>query len=407
MITFTVLLLSLFLVAIFSAAETSFVSADKVSLVVLENQFQFRSVFFFLRDNKAFFATIVVASNLFITIYSSMAEVLFHERMEIGMPVVLLLTTLIGLLFGELIPKSIALESSESSAKYLLPGVKLFHEITKPLVNFTADVSTYIAKSVFHYSNPPMIFERRDVYRFLGSTVSSGYLDKIESEIIRKLLTNSNVPVKNFSVPRTQIVAVKLGTRIEKLREVFEKTGKTKILVFDSSLDNIVGVVHAKDIFREVEQVDQLISDVLFVPESITIVDILEKFRAEKVYVAILIDEFGGTAGLVTASDIMEVFLGDVVPVAGGTEDNLLRINNRQFIVHGSLEVGELEKKLKVKLLPRKYFQTKGDFTTIAGLVIYCAGRIPSEGEKIYIEGHEFQILKSDGRKLESLKLTL
>ena len=394
------LIISLFFIAIFSAAETSFVAANKVSLVVLPSRFQFKSAFFFLKDNKSFFATIVVGSNLFIAIFSSVADILFHERMGIEMSVVLPLTTFIGFFFGELIPKSIALESSESSAKYLLPIVKLFYLVAKPLVIFTANVSTRIAKSVFHSSAQSTIFERRDVYRFLGNTVSSGYLDKIESELIRKLLINANLPVKNFSVPRTQIVAVELATGIDKLRETFEKTGKTKVLVFDSSLDNIVGVVHAKDIFMEVEKVDQLISDVLFVPENITIIDLLEEFRTEKVYVAILIDEFGGTSGLVTSSDIMEVFLGDVVPLAGQTEAKLKRINSRQYIIHGSTEVTELETSLRIKL-------SKGDFTTVAGLMISRAGKIPSEGEKIYIDGYEFQVLKSDGRKLESLKLTL
>jgi CBS domain containing-hemolysin-like protein len=320
--------------------------------------------------------------------------------MGIEMSVVLPLTTFLGFFFGELIPKSIALESSESSAKYLLPIVKLFYLVAKPLVIFTANVSTRIAKLVFHSSAQSTIFERRDVYRFLGNTVSSGYLDKIESELIRKLLINANLPVKNFSVPRTQIVAVKLATGIDKLREIFEKTGKTKVLVFDSSLDNIVGVVHAKDIFIEVEKVDQLISDVLFVPENITIIDLLEEFRTERVYVAILIDEFGGTSGLVTSSDIMEVFLGDVVPLVGQTEAKLKRINSRQYIIHGSTEVTELETSLRIKL-------SKGDFTTVAGLMISRVGKIPSEGEKIYIDGYEFQVLKSDGRKLESLKLTL
>jgi len=418
MTEFLILFTSLFLVAVSSAAETSFVAADKVSLVVAQREptespgrLRFNALFFFLRDNQSFFATIVVASNLFVTLFSSVAELFFHEQMGIEMSAVFPVATFIGFFFGELIPKSAALESPESSARYLLPAVMLFHLAAQPLVKFTANISNYIvahlAPSVFNSSTHSTIFERRDVYRFLGRTVSSGYLDKIESEIIRKLITNANMPVKNFSVPRTQIVAVKLGTGIDKLREVFEKNGKTKVLVFDSSLDNIVGVVHAKDIFMEVERVDQLISDVLFVPENITIKDLLEEFKAEKVYVAILIDEFGGTSGLVTSSDIMEVFLGDFVPRVRvhtpGTEsmeDKLKQLNGRQFIVHGTLEINELEKRLRIKL-------PKGDFASVAGLVISKLGRIPSVGERVYINGHEFQVLESDGRKLESLKLTL
>jgi len=138
-----------------------------------------------------------------------------------------------------------------------------------------------------------------------------------------------------------------------------------------------------------------------------TIVDLLEEFRVEKVYVAILIDEFGGTSGLVTSSDIMEVFLGDFVPLvrvhsfgSGQTEEKLEQITNRQFIVQGTMEITDLEKKLGINL-------PKGDFTSVAGLVISQLGKIPSDGERISIEGHEFLVLKSDGRKVDSLKLTL
>lgn len=399
MIEVIVLAISLVLVACFAAAETSFVTADKVALVVNRgSRFQFKSAFYFLRNNEVFFATVVVASNIFITIFSSLAEITFHEKMRIGMSVVLPVTTFIGFLFGELIPKSVALESPESVTRILLPFVRLFYFVAQPAVKFTASVSTYIAKIFFHSSPQSAVFQKRDVYRFLGDTVGSGYLDKIESDIIRRLLANAGLPVRNVAVPRTQIVAAKLGTGIEKIREIFEKTGKTKVIIYDVSIDNIVGVVHAKDIFRDVETAEQIISDVLFVPENITVVDLLEEFRAEKVYAAILIDEFGGTAGLVTSSDIMELFLGDVAIWA--SEEKIKRIGNKQFMLHGNTEIAELESNLKMKI-------PKGDFTTIAGLVISQVGRIPLQGEKIYIDGHEFRVVESDGRKVETLKLTL
>ncbi len=390
---------SLFLVACFAAAETSFVAADKVALVIHRgSRFQLKSAFFFLGNNEIFFATVVVASNLFITVFSSFAEIAFHERMRIAMPVVLPITTFVGFLFGELVPKSIALESSESVAGVLLPFVRLFYAAVQPAVKFTAIVSAAIARVFFHTAPQTAVFQRRDVYRFLGETIGSGYLDKIESDIMRRLLANASLPVRNVAVPRTQIVGAKLGTGIDKIREIFERTGKTKVVMYDLSIDNIVGVIHAKDIFKEVETADQIISDVLFVPENISVIDLLEEFRMEKVYVAILIDEFGGTAGLVTSSDLMELFLGDVA--IWTSEEKIRRGGNKQFIVHGDTEIAELESNLKMKI-------TKGDFTTVAGLVISQAGRIPLQDERVYVDGNEFQVLDSDGRKIKTLKLTL
>ncbi len=399
MVQIILLVVSLVLVAIFSAAETSFVAADKIALTINGgSKFETNSIFFFLKNNELFFATVVVASSLAITTFSSVSEIYFHEGLGIGVSIILPLTTLVGFLFGELVPKSLALESPEGVAHLMLPFVRSFYFIAKPLVRFTATFSKFIVRVVFRSPEKAPVFQKRDVYRFLGDTVASGYLDKIESDIIRRLLVNSTVPIRNFLVPRTQLVGVDIHTGIDKLRGVFEKTGKTKIIIYDSSIDNVVGIVHAKDIFKEVDAIDQIVSDVLFVPESISLLDVLEEFRAERVYSAIVIDEFGGTAGLVTSSDIMEIFLGEVA--IWSTEENMQQVSGKQFLLQGSTAVSELERMLNIRL-PR------GDFTTISGMIVSRAGRIPLQGERININGLEFQIIKSDGRKLDAVKLAL
>ncbi len=391
--------ISIILMACFAGAETSFVSSDKVALIVdRRSDFRFKSAFFFIQNNELFFATVVVASNLFITIFSSLAEILFHERMQLNMATVLPLTTAIGFFLGELIPKSVALERAEPTAKILIPVVNSFYIIVRPVVKLTAKVSTLIAGFFFSPSSKPAIFQRRDVYRFLGNSVGGGYLDKIESEMIRKLIANAGLPVKNIAVPRTEIVSVKLGTGISRVREVFEKSRKTKVVVYDASIDNVVGVVYAKDIFKDVERVNELVSDVLFVPENISVIDLLDEFRTEKVYIAILIDEFGGTSGLVTSSDVMELFLGEVA--IRDSEQRIKHLGARQYILPGNTEIADVERTLQIKL-------PKGEFATIAGLLISRLGRIPVTGERIVLGRAEVQVLESDGRKLEKLKLVL
>ncbi len=397
MLEIAAIALFLLLIACFEGAETSFVSADKVALIVdRRSKFRFNSTFFFLQNNELFFATVVVATNLFMTLFSSAAEVLLHENMHLDMIKVMVLTTAVGFLFGELIPKSIALERSESAAKILMPVVNGFYFIAQPVVTLTAAISTLIAGYMFKSSSKPGMFQRRDVYRFLGNSVGGGYLDKIESEMIRKLIANGNLPVRNIAVPRTDIVAAKLGTNINKVRELFEKRRKTKVVVYDSTIDNIVGVVYAKDIFREVAKIDELVSDVLFVPENMSVIDLLEEFRTEKVYIAILIDEFGGTSGLVTSSDVMELFLGEVA--IRDSEQKIERLTPKQYVLKGNTEISEIESELKLKL-------PSGEFTTIAGLLISELGRIPLTGERISFGRVEIQVLASDGRRLDKVKL--
>jgi len=394
-----IIILSLLLVGMFSAAETSFVAADKIALTIkVRSKYKSNSVIFFLKNNELFFATVVVASSLAVTTFSSVSEIFFHEGLGVGKSVLLPIITLAGFLLGEMIPKSLALESPEVVSQLMLPFVRLFYLVAKPLVNFTANFSGFIARVVFRSPQRTAVFQRRDVYRFLGDTVAGGYLDKIESDIIRRLLVNASLPVKNFLVTRTQLVGVDIHTRVGKLREVFEKSEKTKVIIYDSTIDNVVGVVHAKDIFKDVKSVDRLVSAVLFVPESISVLDLLEEFKAEKLYTAIVIDEFGGTAGMVTASDIMEIFLGDVA--IWSTEEGMKQIGGKQFLLQGNALISEVEKTLNIKF-------PKGDFSTISGLIVSTAGRIPSTGERLYINEHEFQILESDGRKLEKVKLIL
>ncbi len=400
MIEIIVLLLSLFTMALFAAVETAFVSSDKVALVIdLPPGTESRSVLYFLRNNEVFFATVVVASNVFVTVFSSISEFYFHTSLKIQLPIVIGATMVAGFLLGELIPKSLAIENPEPIAKFLLPFVRAFAFLTKPIVAATAAGSSFLARVVFNSpSSNSLMFQRRDVYRFLGTTAKGGYLDKIESDLIRRLLENASVPVKNIAVPRTEIVAVKSGTRIEKLREAFEKTGKSKVIVYDSTIDNVIGVVYAKDIFKDVQLTDELVNDVLFVPEQISVVDLLDEFRNEKVYVAILIDEFGGTSGLVTSSDVMELFLGEVA--IWDSEVRVKAIGPKQFVLQGNAELHEIEEAAGVTF-------PSGEYSTVAGLIISQIGRIPSRGEVFMIGNLEFQVVRADGRKISTLKLIL
>lgn len=394
-----IILISLIFVGIFSAAETSFVAADKVALAVTgRTKIETSSVLFFLKQNDLFFATVVVATSLAITTFSSVSQIMLHENLGFGASVILPLTTVVGFLIGELIPKSLALESPETIARGILPFVRLFYLIAHPLISMTARFSNFFVGILFDSKERSGIFQRKDVYRFLGTTVTGGYLDKIESDIIRRLLTNAALPVKNFVVPRTQLVGLDIHSKVDKLRDLFEKTGKTKVLVYDSSVDNVIGVVHAKDVFNDARRIDELISDVLFVPESISLFEVLEEFKSERVYSAIVIDEFGGTLGLVTASDIMETFLGEVA--TWSTVENLKQLGPKQFLMQGDTALPDVEKLLRVNL-------PKGEYTTISGLLVSHSGRIPLKGERMNIGEIEFLILDSDGRKLNSVKVIL
>lgn len=390
---------SLLMIAFFSASETSFVASDRIALIVRSNKKkQGTSVDFFIRNQEVFFATIVIGSNLWVTIFSNLVELSLGRQFGISTTFIAVVSTGIGVIFGDIIPKSIALDYPERSAAVLLPLVKIFYELSRPVVIITERIASAISEQLFGYDRNVAAFEKKDVYRLLSGTVSSGTLDGIESELVKRMLENSQTSVRTIMVPRTSLIALDIESDFELLKTTFEKSGKSKILIYENTIDNIVGVVHINDIFSGSGSLRELVRDVLFVPETISITDLMQQFKQYGLYVGVVVDEFGGTAGLVTSSDVMQSFIGDVVEIE--EERKVRKISPGVYLIPGSADIAEVENSLGVEL-PR------GDYLTIGGLLESQLGRVPVDGEKVRIGLIDFVVLKADRRKIYKVRVDM
>lgn len=390
---------SLLMIAFFSATETAFVASDKIALIVGSNRKrQGISVEFFIQNQELFFATIVIGSNLWVTIFSNLTELLLGRQFGIDATMIAVISTGIGVILGDIIPKSVALDYPERAATFLLPIVRIFYRLSRPIVTVTERIASAISVEVFGYDRSAATFQKKDIYRLLSGTISSGTLDRIESEIVKRLLENSQTSVKTIMVPRTSLVALDIRSDIDLLKTTFERCGKSKILIYENTIDNIVGVVHINDIFSESDSVKDLVRDILFVPETISITDLMQQFRRYGLYVSVVVDEFGGTAGLVTSSDVMQSFIGDVaVPEL---ERRIKEISPGVYLIPGSADITEVENSLGIEL-------PKGDYLTVGGLLESQLGRVPVDGEKVKIGLADFVVLKADHRRIVTVKVNL
>lgn len=202
-------------------------------------------------------------------------------------------------------------------------------------------------------------------------------------------------------VPRTEIIAVEKSASVEELNRAFIESGYSKIPVYQDTIDDIIGVVFAYDMFSYPKNIADIIRPVKLIPSSKKSKDLLTEFRQSNISVAIVIDEYGGTAGMVTIEDLIEEVVGDIQDEYDKDDEIIKKISNNTYLISGTVELDELTDEYPEIVLD----QTMGDFETVAGYIIHHIGRIPKINEELQILGNTFIILKATQSKLETIKL--
>ena len=242
-------------------------------------------------------------------------------------------------------------------------------------------------------------FTEEEVQALIDVLKSKGAINEEENEMIHGVLELKDTIVRNIMIPRTQIISISSDKTISELFEIIKGDGHSKIPVSHDNLDNIVGIITLKDVIKSGKvEFDSLVVNYMrepfFVPETMHIEMLLNNFKKEKTHIAVVLDEFGGTSGLITVSDVLEEIVGEIQDEYD--EENVERIKEvgeNQFSVDGSLPIEELEELFNLEI-------EKDKFETISGLIYNCIGRIPATGEKVYTSNLEFVIESADERKI-------
>jgi gliding motility-associated protein GldE len=407
--------------AVISGAEVAYFSMSKSELEELENSDQRirQQALVLLERPKKLLATILVANNFVnvgIVILSTYlvsknvpAEFLHYllgGLVPVGRMIEVFGITLIVLLFGEIIPKVYANQHAVTFASFMSFPIYylsiLFSFLSIPLIKMTSVVDK-LAKG----DNKQISVD--ELSHALELTSASSVREKEDRKILEGIVKFGNTDVKQIMKPRPDIDAIEVSSDYEQLLSTILESGYSRVPIYEETLDNILGVVHVKDLLPHMDQPNDfdwrsLMRPPFFVPESKMIDDLLEEFRSRKVHLAIVVDEYGGCEGLVTLEDIIEEIVGDISDEFDDEEVAYSKLDDDNFVFEGKTNLKQFYRVLKID--GEQFEENKGEADTLAGFILEQAGKIPTKNQVISFEHYDFTIESVDKRRIKRVKVT-
>ena len=407
----------------FSGSEIAFVSANRLKMEIESRKDSIfsRAVSFFNEKPETFLTTTLVGNNIVNVLYATLMAIFLIEPVQNiyqslfgvmpGNAMILLIQTIIAsiliMIFGEILPKAIFRIQADFLIKVVALPLLVINYVLRPLIVVANSTSNVLVKWLnTGTERSDKIFRRQDmemIFKELRDTGGGEDFDQDDTQILHNVLELSNKRVKDTMVPRTEMVAVDRSATIEEVQQTFIASGYSKVPVYQDTIDDVIGVVFAYDLFSEPKEITEILRPVKLIPVSKKSKDLMAEFRQSNISVAIVIDEYGGTAGMVTIEDLIEEVVGDIQDEYD-TEDELIRkINPNTFVLSGNVELDELE-----QAYPEIKLRADDDkFETVAGYIINHIGRIPKVNEELVIHNNKFIISKATQSKLETIKLVL
>lgn len=303
------------------------------------------------------------------------------------------------LIIGELLPKYFAHERADSIFLLTALPVRFFTYLFFPFVKAASFLSKkLIQSSKLSTDTAGHLFDKEDIKELVKESEEAGVVDKNESDIIEKVIELGEQRVYAAMTPRTDIVGVEINDSLESALSVFIESGFSKLPVYNENLDNINGIILAKDIFKNPDTVKSIIREVSFIPETKKSFDMLNEFLDKKISISIVIDEFGGTAGIVTMEDILEELFGEIKDEFDVDELICRRIALNTFIISGKAEIDYINEKYDLNII-------EGDYETMAGYITTRLGKIPNQEDTVNIDNFSILITRASLQKIEVVKL--
>ena len=401
--------------AFFSGMEIAFISANKLQIEVEKKQGTptGRILSWFLGRESQFIGTMLVGNNFALVIYGIYMAVVLEPQIkkipgfDSTLSVLLLQTlisTLVILVTAEFLPKTIfRLNPNKVLNIFAIPLTIIFGILWVPMI-ITIGLSQFILKSLFkvEISEEKPVFGRTDVDHFLKKATESVDVEEEldhEIQIFQNALDFSKVKARECMVPRTELVCCDINEDLGVIREKFIETGLSKILIYRDSMDNIIGYVHSSELFKKPETIPAILLPISIVPETMAANEILAQFIKQRRSMAVVVDEFGGTSGLVTMEDVVEEIFGDIEDEHDQEElvDN--RLSENEFEFAARLEIDFINEKYRLGLPEGE------EYETLAGLIIEHHEDIPELNQEIQIDAFHFRITEVSENRIERVYL--
>ncbi len=395
--------------AFFSSTETAFSCANKIKLRALasNNNKRAKKVLDLAEENyDKFISTVLIGNNIVNLSATTLATIFFANLIADGNTSALVSTavmTVAVLIFGEITPKFLAKTFPEKFSMAFFPIIKLFYYIFYPL-NLIFGGWKWILSKVFRLKNAEVVTEE-EIMTIVEEAEEDGTLNTEETKLIRSVIEFDDLEVGDILVPRVNIVAIDIASSMEEIRAVFDREGYSRIPVYKDSIDTVIGTIHQKDFYtaylRGKKGIDGIMQNAFYTTEHAKISDLLRQLQKKKVHIAVVLDEYGGTLGLVTLEDILEELVGEIYDEHDEEVHYFKDLSSDTFLVDGNAPVTDTFEYLGLDKDECEEFEA----STVSGWVIEMMGEIPRAGATVSHKNLDIEVLKSTVKKIIQVKI--
>lgn len=396
----------IFASAYFSATETAYSSFNKIRMKSLANNNNKRAqkVLELVEDYDKILSTILIGNNIVNILSASLATVVFtlHFGEDIGVTISTIVMTILVLIFGEITPKSIAKERPEAFAMFSYPFLKFFVIILGPL-NFVFGLWKKLFSILFKEKVDDGVTQE-ELITFIDEAQNEGGINEEEGDLIRAAIEFNDLDVEDILTPRVDLIAVDVTESLEDIEEKFRQNGFSRLPVYENSIDNIVGIIHEKDfyslLYKNNKSLKSIVKEVSYCNPTMKISNLLKELQKTKRHMAVVVDEYGGTSGIVTLEDILEELVGEIWDEHDEIEEFFYKVNDHEFIISADADLEDMFEYLDINKGHEEF-----DFVSVGGWVIHQLGHIPQVGENFDFENVKVSVTKVAPRKVLEIKV--
>jgi putative hemolysin len=406
------LIICLFLSTFFSSSETAFISLQRIRVqhLVDTKVRGAKRIAKMMEHPEKFLSTVLLGNNLVNTAAAALATLLAIRFWgeEWGVLIATIIVTIVLLIFCETTPKTIATHHAEGLSLALIGPIEALSWLFTPFVVALSWIASGFAKMFGGKTVPRSLATEEEIRTMISVGHKEGTVEEEEAEMLHKVFEFGNRPVSEVMVPRTEVIWVEKGTKLADFLKLYAENPLSRFPVFEENRDNVVGILSVKDIvmaqakgqINEKSTIDELIRPTYFAPETKRISELFTEMKDKNYRMTVVVDEFGGTAGIVSLSGLMEEIVGPVGDELAAIERDYEPIDEYTFSVDGGMRIEEANEEMGLNL------PASEDYETVAGFVLNLLGHIPKEGERLMYKQLRIAITEMRGKKIEKIRLT-
>ncbi len=411
-------LITLVFSAFFSGMEIAYISANKLQIELQKKQGHFSGQVLskFIKQPGQFIGTTLIGNTIMLVLYGTFMAFLLDDALRSVLPeslnneaVILItqtfLSTLLVLITGEFLPKSLFMLNPNSMLNFFaLPFLGIYY-LMYPIVWLIVGLSRLFITKVLRldYNEEKPVFTITDLNSFIKDQMRQNRTPgkvEIDSKIFDNAVEFKTVRVRECMIPRTDIVAAEVDDSIEELKKVFEESGHSKVIIYRESIDEVIGYCHQLELFKKPKSIEDILNPIIIAPESALANELLIQFIQERKSLALVVDEFGGTSGIVSMEDIIEEIFGEIDDEYDNEALTEQLIGDQEYLLSARLEIDYLNDKYGWNL-------PYGDFETLSGFILSLTENLPNKGETIMYGGFTFTIMTKQAHRIETVRLKI